>query len=276
MGLNLNDITDAEAAESLARCERDIARWEESGPDEDQRRVETEAPRYYEVLADLYFKAGALAHQQERPRHHVQHYLHFAGVRGVEELEHRRDPGESTYRDYYKLLDRLLGSVACFCPMELRARVGALHESRYHWPHDPKWKFVAGQREIPRISKGFFYRLEYMRAAIEALSTGAVNVVRVQALIRELDNDDRQIAERIEAGSCYWALMAIADRNHGFFNQTVSRILELHRSEAQRGRYRQAPEGLLCMNALLLGRLAREADMQVSVYSDYMPVALLG
>jgi len=275
VGLRLNAISDHDAASALARCESDIARWEEVGPNPDDRRVPAAAPRYYEVLADLYFKAGTLAYQQQRPLEHVQHYLHFAGIRSVEELEHSGDPIESTNRDFYRMIDRVLGIVACFCPYAVRQRLAALHESRYHWPHDPKWTFQPGQREHPRLMHGY-YRLEYMRAAFEALTTGRVNVVRVQALIRELDADDRHVGERVEASLCYWALMGIADRNAGFFDQTLAKLLELHRGEAQGGRYKTRNEGLLCVNALLLARMAREQAMPVSFISDYLPLALIG
>ena len=275
MSLRLNATSDQDAAAALERCEQDIGKWEEAGPDDSQRRVAAAAPRYYEILADLYFKAGTLCYQQQRPLEHVQHYLHFAGVRAVEELERRDNPLASTNRDFYRMVDRVLGLVACFCPYELRTRLGAVHESRYHWPHDPKWTFQPGQREVPRLLHGF-YRLEYMRAALETLVTGKVNVVRVQALIRELDNDDRHVAERVEASLCYWGLMAVADRNAGFLDQTLSKLLDLHRGEAQNGRYKTRSEGLLCMNAMFLARMAREQSMPVSVLSDYLPLALIG
>lgn len=275
MGLRLNAISDQDASAALARAEEDLGKWEEAGPDESQRRVEAAAPRYYEVLADLYFKAGTLAHQQQRPVEHVQHYLHFAGLRSMEELERRGNPTASTNRDFYRMVDRVLGLIACFCPYELRPRLGALHESRYHWPHDPKWTFQPGQREKPRLLHGY-YRLEYMRSALETLVTGKVNVVRVQALIRELENDERRVAERVEASHCYWGLMAVADRNAGFLDQTLDKLLALHRSEAQGGRYKTKNEGLLCMNAMFLARMAREQSMQVSVISDYLPLPLIG
>jgi len=275
VGLRLNAIGDSDAASALARCEEDIARWEEAGPNPEDRRVAASAPRYYEVLADLYFKAGTLAYQQQRPREHVHHYLYFAGLRSVEELEQRGNPIETTNRDFYRMIDRVLGIVACFCPYDLRPRLAALHESRYHWPHDPKWTFQPGQREQPRLLHGY-YRLEYMRAALETLTTGRVNVVRVQALIRELDSDDRHVGERVEASLCYWALMAVADRNAGFLDQTLAKLLELHRGEAQGGRYKSRNEGLMCMNAMFLARMAREQAMPVTVLSDYLPLAFIG
>ena len=275
MGLRLNDMSDSDAASALARAEEDIARLEQAGPDASDRRVQAAAPRYYELLSDLYFKAGMLAHQQQRPANHIQHYLHFAAVRAVEEMEQRGIPSASSNRDFYSLIDRIFGCVACFGSMDLRPRLGALHESRYHWPHDPKWTFVAGSRELPRLLHGY-YRLEYMRTAVEALATGKVNVVRVQAMIRELENDDRRVGERVEASLCYWALMAVSDRNAGFLDQTLGKLVQLHRGEATGGRYRNKVEGLMCMNAMFLGRLAREQGMPVQLISDYLPVELLG
>jgi len=275
MGLRLNDISDGDAAAMLQRCEQEIERFEASGPDPGQRRVEAAAPRYYEVLADAYFKAGVLSYQQQKPIEHVMHYLHFAGVRAVEELEQRGDPTTSTNRDFYQMIERVLGVVACFCPAEYRQRLGVLHESRYHWPHDPKWTFQRGSREHPRLLHGY-YRLHYMRAAIETLTTGQVNVPRVQALIRELEAEDKHVPEGEEAKQCYWALMAIADQNPGFFHQRLEQLTLAHRGAATTGRLRTRPEGLLFVNGLFLARLARERAMPVSLLSDHLPLRLIG
>ncbi len=275
MGLRLNAISDTDAAAALDRAEREIARLEEAGPDESQRRVASAAPRYYELLAEAYFRAGTLCYQQQRPIEHVAHYLHFAGVRMVEELERRGDPTESTNRDFYSMIERNLGLVACFCPHEYRQRLSSIHESRYHWPHDPKWTFQPSSREQPRLLHSY-YRLHYMRAAVEALATGTVNVALVQGFIRELDAEDRHIPEREEAIQGYWALMAIADGNSGFFHQRLESLALAHGALASTGRLRTRPEGLLFFNGLLLGRLAREREMSVSLRSAFVPLSLIG
>jgi len=275
VGLRLNAISDRDAAEALARCEDEIARLEEAGAEGSQRRVPAEAPRYYELLAEAYFKAGALSYQQQRPVEHVIHYLHFAGMRSVEMLEQRLDPTVASNRDYYFMIERILGIVACSCPAEVRARLAAVHESRYHWPHDPKWTFQPGSREQPRLLHGY-YRIHYMRACVELLATGQVNVPLVQSMIRELDHEDRHIAEREEASQCYWALMAIADQNPGFFEQRMQTLETQFRGLAENGRLRTRHEGLLWVNGLFLARMAREQSMPVRTRSDYLPLSLIG
>ena len=54
MGLRLNDMTDQDAALALPRAEEDIARWEEAGPNDDDRRVEAGALVALELLARVF------------------------------------------------------------------------------------------------------------------------------------------------------------------------------------------------------------------------------
>ncbi|MBI3097780.1 MAG: immunity 49 family protein, partial [Planctomycetes bacterium] len=53
------------------------------------------------------------------------------------------------------------------------------------------------------------------------------------------------------------------------------RLLEharAHRHDARRGQLRKDPEGLACVNALVLARLAMERGMQVDVVDPYLPL----
>jgi hypothetical protein len=185
-------------------------------------------------------------------------------------MEKRAQPNQSTNRNFYDLTERVLGCVVGFCDTSWRTRLSALPEWSYHWPHDPKWEFIPGSREEPRLRHGY-YRLAYLRLCIDFLSTGRFNVPLIQAFIRELDNDPGTKDDRVEAHNCLWALMGLADQNAGFFDQTLKKLSDLHGGLASSGRYQTACEGLIFMNGVFLRSIAFQQGMPVQTFSPYLP-----
>jgi len=67
------------------------------------------------------------------------------------------------------------------------------------------------------------------------------------------------------------ALIAVIERSPERFHGALSSVLTWHEKEATRGRLRDKPEGLLCVSALALCRLAAASGMDITLRSPYVP-----
>lgn len=100
----------------------------------------------------------------------------------------------------------------------------------------------------------------------EALEIGRLNVercaVRKEGFARQFGAQTRM-------------LVSVMEGQHQEFKNCLSELIQWHKNQAQKGRLRENPEGLMCVSGLALAQLGRDAGFAVDLESPYLPLSLL-
>lgn len=208
-------------------------------------------------LWDGHFHLATYRYQQGAPPHEVRAHFTQAAEFGAIAWARRGQPDASTSRTPWDF-GVMLGVVAAFGTIEQRQRAGAIERWKWFSPErDPYLLLADSLSQVQSFLSGTF---DEKAAASVAERCNAENA----------DRDARRFD-----GPLVQALTALHRRDLPTLQEMIAGMVREHEHRALRGMLQTQADGLVAVLPLGLVRLAREADLEPTIASPYVPLELL-